>query len=428
MTEPRRLERLRGDLLARGQEAWRFVLYLGERLTRDNCLQNAATLSYTTLLSIVPLLAVAFSVLAAFPVFEPFNEKIRQFVFGNLVPTSGDVVRAYLERFAGKAAGLTAAGIAGLVVSAVLMMSAVDKALNDIWHVHQRRSPLQGFMIYWTVLTLGPLLVGLSLGMTSYLESLQVLAPWAVTLPKQTLFAVMPFLAEVLAFLFLYAAVPNRRVPLRHAALGAVLGAGLFEVAKSGFAWFITSVPTYQVIYGALAALPVFLLWVYLSWVVVLLGAEFTQALSGYRVGRAGALSDPRWKLVLAVRVIGHLARAQGRGRTLSRSALATLEPRAGEQALLDCLQSLQRARVVLRTERGGYALARDLGEFTLLDLYRSQPFVLPEGGPKWRGADTCDERLGEIFTSTAGVLHEQLNVPLARFFADGEPAGKQGQ
>lgn len=395
-----------------------FLLYLVERFSRDACLQNAATLSYTTLLSIVPLMTVAFSVLAAFPVFDPINDRIRTLIFANLVPTSGEVVQNYIERFATKAAGLTAAGIVGLLVSALLMMSAVDKALNQIWHVQQRRRPVQGFMIYWTLLTLAPLLIGASLLMTSYLESLSGLAEFGLSLPKQTLLSVMPLVAEFLAFLFLYAAVPNRRIPLAHAALGALAAAVLFEFAKKAFAWYVTSFPSYEAIYGALAALPVFLVWLYLSWIVVLLGAEFTQALSGFRMGRAGALSDPRLRLVLAVRLIGHLWYGQRHGRTVSRRGLLRREPTAGDDAIHETLNALERAKVVLRTERG-WALARDLSDYSLLDLYRAQPFVLAEPDPAFGTRDEWDRRLGEVLRAAGEGVGQTMNLPLQRLFMD---------
>ena len=126
-------------------------------------------------------------------------------------------MESYIERFSSKAAGLTGAGIVGLLASALLMMSAVDQALNEIWHVQRRRSLMHGFMIYWTLLTLGPLLIGASLVMTSYVESLQAFSAFEKTLPRQLLFNAMSLLAEFLAFFFLYSAVPNRHVPLRHA-------------------------------------------------------------------------------------------------------------------------------------------------------------------------------------------------------------------
>jgi membrane protein len=419
-----RLPRSLDELARRLQPLQQFLLYVGERFVRDNCTRHASTLAYTTLLSIVPLMTVAFSVLAAFPVFEPITDRVRLLIFSNLVPTSGELVETYVERFSSKAAGLTAAGIIALLVTALLMMSAVDKALNEIWHVQQRRRPVQGFLIYWTLLTLGPLLIGASLVMTSYVESLQAFAAIERTLPRQLVFNVMSLISEFLAFLFLYAAVPNRRVPLKHAALGALVAALLFELAKRAFAWYVTSFPTYEAVYGALAALPIFLIWLYLSWTIVLLGGVFTQALSGFRAGRAGPLSDPRLRLILAVRLVGHLWYAQRHGRAVNRKGLTRREQQAGDEAILECLNILERAKIAVRTERGDWALARDLTDYTLLDLYRSQPFVLPEPTPTLGDRDEWDQRLAAALREAGDGVRGALDLPLERLFRGARPQG----
>lgn len=406
-------------LLRRFRTLREFLLYVAERFVRDSGLRHASTLAYTTLLSIVPLVTVAFSVLAAFPVFEPITDRVRLLIFTNLVPASGELVESYIERFSSKAAGLTGAGIIGLTVTSLLMMSAVDKALNEIWHVQQRRRLVQGFMIYWTLLTLGPLLIGASLVMTSYVESLQAFSAIEKTLPRQMLFNAMSLAAEFLAFFFMYSAVPNRRVMVRHAAWGALLAAALFEAAKRAFAWYVTSFPVYEIIYGALAALPLFLVWLYLSWSIVLLGAVFTRALSTFRIGRTGALSDPRLRVILAVRLVGHLWTAQRYGRTVSRRGLMRREPQAGDEAIFECLNALERGHVAVRTEKGNWALARDLTDYTLLDLYRSQPFILPETVPVSGGSDEWDRRLAAALEEASNGMRQSLALPLEKLFRD---------
>lgn len=396
-----------------------FLLYVGERFIRDNGLRHASTLAYTTLLSIVPLMTVAFSVLAAFPVFEPIIGRIHQLIFSNLVPTSGELVQGYIERFSSKAAGLTGFGIVGLLVSALLMMSAVDKALNEIWQVRQRRRMLHGFMIYWTLLTLGPLLIGASLIITSYVESLQAFSTLEKTLPRQMLFNLISLLSEFMAFFFMYSAVPNRRVPMRHAALGALLVSLLFEAAKLAFAWYVTSVPTYEAIYGALAALPLFLIWLYLSWSLVLLGAVFTRALSDFRTERLGPLSTPRMRLVLAVRLMEHLWRAQRRGDAMSRKRLTKREFQAGDVAVSECLDALENAKVVVRIDNGDWVLARDLSDYTLLDLYRSYDFLLPEPASLSDLSHALDKRMAAVLEEVAIGVQQAMQLPLEQLFQE---------
>ena len=402
-----------------------FWTYLGHRFVRDDCLHSAATLAYTTLLSLVPLFAVSFSVLTAFPVFADLHDRLQGFLFENLVPASGEVVQEYIRQFANRAAGLTLVGLIGMMLTAVLMMSAIDRALNRIWRVEQRRRPLQSFMVYWTVITVGPFLVALSLAASSYLVALTEFTDAVDTgAANQLVLQATPVVALVLAFTFLYCAVPNRRVSLVHAVAGALFAAILFEIAKRGFALFVTNVPTYEAIYGALATLPIFLIWIYVSWVVVLLGAEFTQALSGFRRGRRGSLSDPRLGLVLAVRLLGDVWSAQRRGQALSRSDLLQREPNAGDSAIQEALEILEQARAIRRTADGRWMLARDPNSYTLLDLYREYPFALAELPAHLRDQDEWNRALAVRLHDAMGGVEGALACPMKDIF---EPQASVG-
>ncbi|MDN3519229.1 virulence factor BrkB family protein [Aquisalimonas lutea] len=391
-----------------------FVRHVGHRFLEDGCLDSAGTLAYTTLLSIVPLFAVIFSVMTAFPVFEGFSASIQDWLFANLVPASGEVVQDYMQQFASRAAELTAAGLIGITVAAILMMGAIDKAMNRIWRGGKRRSAVQSFMVYWTVITVGPFLVAASLVLSSYLVALAEFTDLAdVGSLQQGMLAVTPFVGVVLAFMFLYAAVPNRRVPLWHAVAGAVFAAVLFEGAKRGFAAFVTTVPTYEAIYGTLAALPIFLIWIYVCWVVVLLGAEFTKALSGYRQARAGSLSEPHLTLVLAVRLIGDFWRAQQEGRGLTRQEIMEREPDAGDAAIGEAIDALERTRVIRRMEEGGWVLARDPSSYTLLDLYRGYPFVLADVPSRLRQRDPWNRALSRVLGEAVAGAEGALDRPV---------------
>lgn len=423
----------RGELLDKARLVAREVIafwsYLGRRFVDDDCLNSAATLSYTTLLSLVPLFAVSFSVLTAFPVFADLHDRLQSFLFDNLVPASGEVVQNYIRQFASRAAGLTLAGIFGITLSAVLMMGAIDSALNRIWRVEQRRRPLQSFMVYWTVITVGPFLVAISLAASSYLVALTEFTDAVGTgTVRELVLRATPVVALVLAFTFLYSAVPNRRVPLWQAVLGAVFAATLFELAKRGFTLFVTNVPTYEAIYGALATLPIFLIWIYVSWVVVLLGAEFTQAVGSFRSGRSGSLSDPRLGLVLAVRLLGDFWRAQESGQALGRRDLTRLEPSAGDAAIQATVQILERARLVRRTSDGRWMLARDPGRYSLLDLYRQHPFSLAGLPARLREQDDWNRALAARLDEAMQGLEGALDYPLKDVFARrAEPAPAGG-
>ena len=285
-----KIERLLGGLNGTGlQRLWtrlgRFLHLLVFRFIQDGGLQHTATLTYTTLLSLVPLMTVSLAIFSAFPVSDRVVAQLQDFVFQNMVPASGEVIRQYLEEFSSKASRMTGTGTVFLVIVAVMMMGTIDRALNTIWQVRRKRSPLGMFMVYWSILSLGPIFMGTSVVLTSYFVSLPLFEDAALTLgvDRHGMLGLMPVLASATAFTLLYMVVPNRSVPLRHALAGGVLAALLFELAKRGFALYLTTFPTYEAIYGALAAVPVFLIWIYLSWLVTLLGAEFTYCLWIYR-------------------------------------------------------------------------------------------------------------------------------------------------
>jgi membrane protein len=268
--------RIRERLAAGG----RFAMTVLRRFDRDRCSRVAGALAFTTVLAVVPLTAVGFAVLSIFPVFESWMATVQQFIYGNFVPAASDVVSRYLQQFAANAGKLTAMGAVFLFVTAVMLISTIEQAFNDIWHVRRKRKLGRRIAAYWAVITLGPLLMGLSLSITSYVSSLPLFSQQPVLSgARQLVLKTAPIFFEWVTFVLLYTVVPNCVVRIRHAIAGAVVATVLFEVAKLTFGWFVTSFTNYRAVYGAVAAMPVFLIWIYLSWVVTLLGAEVAAAL-----------------------------------------------------------------------------------------------------------------------------------------------------
>jgi membrane protein len=262
----------------------RFAATVGRRYVKDRCPRVAGALAFTTLLAIVPLTAVGFAVLSIFPVFESWMAMVQAFIYGNFVPASGEVVTRYLQQFAANAGRLTVWGLLFLLFTAVMLIATIEHAFNDIWHVRRQRKLARRLVSYGALIALGPVLMGLSLSITSYFSSLPLFAPdRPVRGIRPRMLGVTPVAFEWATFLLLYIVVPNCRVRFRHAVVGAVVATVLFELAKRGFSAFVVSFPTYRAIYGAVAALPVFLIWIYLSWVITLLGAEITAALPYWR-------------------------------------------------------------------------------------------------------------------------------------------------
>ncbi|MFS1702547.1 virulence factor BrkB family protein [Alteromonas sp. AMM-1] len=264
------------------------------RCRTDNIAISAGHLAYVTLLSLVPFIMVFFTILSAFPAFDQVRNKLEQFIFSNFVPTASDVVHRYIGDFVSNASQMGAVGILSLLIVALLLISNIDKTLNRIWRTQSERPLIYTFAIYWMVITLGPLLMGASVLMTSYLTGLAEFAEEYTPGLGTFMLELVPSFTALAAFIILYTLVPNRRVPTKHALGGAMLATLLFELSKKGFAFYVTSFPSYQVIYGALAALPILFLWIYLSWMVVLLGAEFTCSLADASETDKGTTEEPR--------------------------------------------------------------------------------------------------------------------------------------
>ena len=275
---------------SRALALWRFVRFVLRRWNEDRCMQIAGSLAFTTLLAIVPVFAIAVALLSRAPFFEQLYVQIKVFLLINLVPElAGRIITVYMEEFARNAVRLTWMGVAVLFVSSVVTMITVDRQIHAIWRDPPTRPLWVTMLAYTTLIVLAPLLIAVSVSLTTYLMSLSV-AVEASPEAHDVMLQVVPTLVSTLAFLLLYKLVPHRRVLWRHAVVGAVVASVLFEGAKELFAIYVANVPGYNVLYGAFVTIPFFLIWVYVSWLVVLFGAELTAALgqrAGARLGRA---------------------------------------------------------------------------------------------------------------------------------------------
>lgn len=360
----------------------RFLTLVTTRFIEDQGLANAASLTYTTLLSLVPLMTVSLAIFAAFPISDRVALEVQNFVFANFLPNSGAVLQRYFQEFSNKAAHLTGPGFVSLIVVALLLMENIDRAFNRIWRSPHQRRPVAKFLEYWAVLTLGPILIGLSMAVTSYLISIPIFSDAAATLDGVNRWLkITPLLASIVAFTLLYAIVPNRWVSLPHALAGAVLAAVLFEGVKQAFANYLTIFSTYEAIYGALAMVPIFLVWVYSSWAVTLLGAEFACCLGLYRDLAHSHPGKVHNEMLLAYQLLRYLREGQQEGRPRSMRKITQALEHYSEEHLEQMLLTLSRAQMVVRTERGHWALTRDLSEVRISDLYciKPWPFPLPE-------------------------------------------------
>lgn len=352
-------------------EFWHFLL---QRFLADRGTNNAAALTYTTLFAVVPMMTVTFSMLSAIPVFQDTGEQIQSFIFHNFVPAAGEALQQYLHDFTLQARQLTWAGVVLLAATAFWMLVTVEKAFNTIWRVRQPRRGVSSFLLYWAILSLGPILLGGGFAISTYIASLSLISGPDALLGVQTLLKFMPLLFSVAAFTLLYATVPNAQVPIRHACLGGVFAAVLFEVAKMLFGLYVRLFPGYQLIYGAFATVPLFLLWIYLSWLIVLFGAEMVCNLGSSHLWRKRAM--PRLLIVLGVLRVFHERQQSGlkvRLRDVQRRGWLLAEHEWEE-----VLEFLEQQQLVAPTGAGTWVLSRDLGHYSLAQLLSRSPWPMP--------------------------------------------------
>ena len=256
--------------------------YLLRRFHEDRILYYSGYLSYVTLLSMVPLLAVIFSLLSIFPFFEKLKEEVEEFVFRNFVPELGDVLQEQILSFVDNATRMTPFGLIVLLVVALLLLSSIDHTLNQIWRVGKNRGIILSYSIYIVVLISSPVLLGTGLAANSYLVSLGGIEEGSDFSAIKLILSSMHFLGSFLFFLLLYIVVPHTKVHFWSAVFGALIATLLFELSKSVFALYFIHFPVYQAIYGALAVIPLLFVWVFISWVVVLVGAQISASLDGF--------------------------------------------------------------------------------------------------------------------------------------------------
>lgn len=257
-----------------------FLRRLRHRLTGVGLGHAAATLAFTTLLGLVPLFTVAFAYVSRFPLFGRFQDALEAFLLRFFLPGSGIPVRHYLNDFVAKSAELKGVSIVFVVITAVLLVAQVESEINTIWGVRGSRSLARRVFIYALGFTAGPVLIGAAVYFTNWVIEQSITA---TSIGDETLTVLrqsFALIVDAAAFTFIYAFVPARQVPFRLALFGGVLAALAFEGAKRGFTFYFAHVRTYQLVYGALAALPLFLIWIYLSWVIVLVGAAITATLA----------------------------------------------------------------------------------------------------------------------------------------------------
>jgi len=398
-----------------------FGRFLWRRFLDDRLFQAAAALAYTTVFALVPLAIVVFGVLSAFPVFDRWSDQLSDYVFSNFVPSAARAAEGYLRQFSASAGQLTAAGFIALVISLLITLNSVEETFNQIWRVGSSRPKLTRFLVYWTVLTLGAMLAAASLAVSARVFALPLFGTQEGRWLADISLGVAPVLIEFVCIALVYRVVPHHVVKWRHAIPGAIVAALLLELVKWGIGAYLGSFQSYQKLYGTVAFVPILLLWIYLCWVAVLLGASLSSSIAAFRYQPVELRLPQGYEFYGLLRLLGRFQQARSQGRGLDEAAILQQEPMFTDSLLQGLLCDLERILLVRRCEDGEWVLARDLDHVTLAELYDVTQLRIPvaEQHLPYR-----DDSLGRAALDALDALRLPLREKLKRRVGDIFPPG----
>jgi membrane protein len=387
----------------------------------------AASLSYTSLLALVPLIAISLSVLSAFPAFDAIKGELIELALSYAVPHAGVDVQTYLDRFVANTSNLTALGIVWLAVTAIMLLATIEGAFNAIWRVESPRPLMMRLIAYWTTLTLGPLLIGAGLSLSTVLFAAGNLSALGIVtdISVRGFVHFLPFVFAAVGLTILYLALPHRRVVWRHAVLGGVIAALLFEGLKVGFGIYVNRVGTFESVYGSLSALPVFLIWMYLAWAVVLFGAAIAAARPEWLSARWSAAHDgattPARCLLRALQVIDLLHSRGQAGGTADNDMLLAAAAGDGD-ALATVMSRLHHAGYIVRSDADTAVLIRDIDDVTLHDLYQALGYAIDSFDPEIAAETPWAGELANLLAQAENAGRSALSPTIKQLLAKTGP------
>ena len=409
------------------QRWFQFSRFLTRHFFEDDCLQKAASLTYTTLLSIVPILTVLLMILSSVPALSSVRAQIYDVIYSNLLPQSSLQVSEYINSFAEKSSNLTIIGAMILFVTTIVTLTTIERAFNQIWRVEDRSGGLRSMMRYWTIVTLGPLVLGTAFLASSAVQSLSFLNGQVAGYGIDWSFWVQAVSIGVMVagFIGMYWFIPKAQVPFKNAAVAGIIVAAIFELLKHVFGTVMTNFTSYEAVYGAFAALPIFLLWIYLSWNLILLGVEISYTLTIFETKEV----YPRHPLLSLLDMLNLIYGEHQKGNSVSEQQLRDVLGRKELPKWYTYINYLKDSNLITSTDGDDYVLKRDLNQMSLWEFYRTLPYPLPI-------KDELDEMKNERqkpwlsllvrrFIHTESCAKEQLNLPLAAIFAHSQPRKK---
>lgn len=346
-----------------------FIKFVFIQFNRKQASAMAAELTLSNMLALVPLMTVAVSLMAVFPAFESVNAQVQSLIFDNLLPETGLAVQEHLNEYVSKSKNLSAIGFGFLIVTSLLLMRSIDRSINALWETPTQRKGIHKILAYWAMLTMAPILIAASLAASSYFAALPIVSELSGVLTFG-----LPFILIVLAFSALYAVVPFTQVKFYKALIAAAITAILFELAKYGFAIFITKFSSYELIYGAITAIPIFFLWVYLSWSILLLGVIICFGLHRFEMDS----EKHEHEFISILKILQFFTQAQEKESSLSLQQLKSKFSYLHEQTVRGYLEQLMRLNFLAKLESEQYCLKLTGRSLTIDEVYRRGNWRLP--------------------------------------------------
>ncbi|UTO19988.1 YihY family inner membrane protein [Acinetobacter sp. Z1] len=400
------------------EKTWfQFIVFVLRRFEADRCRDQAGSLTYTTLFAVVPMLTVFLVIISSIKALEPARQQLQQLIYSNFLPKSTIAFDKALNAFTDKSSNLTIIGVLFLFVTTVLMLTSIETVFNRIWRVKETRTGLVGFMRYWTIISLGPIILGSAFVLSSTVASMNILSNnfAGYQLDGSFILWLISFLLTIVGFFILYWTIPNRTVPIFSAAIAACFSASIFEILKRLFGWIMSNFTSYEIVYGAFAAVPIFLLWIYLSWNIILLGVEVSYALTAFHSGK----EEKRHPILMLLDMLELFYKKQQIGESVTEKELLNIVGRGELGRLPAFILQLEAQNLIKRTDKDDYVLVRNLAQVDFWSFFTALPYPLPlrDDVNNVHQDDEWIERLGPSLVDSNDYLAAKLSIPLSTIF-----------
>lgn len=395
---------------------FQFVLFVIRRFEADRCREQAGSLTYTTLFAVVPMLTVFLVIISSIRALEPARQQLQLLIYSNFLPKTTIAFDKALNAFTDKSSNLTVIGILFLFVTTVMMLTSIETVFNRIWRVKETRGGILGFMRYWTIISLGPILLGSAFVISSTVASMNVLSNnfAGYELNGAFILWLISFSLTVIGFFILNWTIPNRTVPIKAALIAGLFSATVFELLKNLFGFVMTNFTSYEIVYGAFAAVPIFLLWIFLSWNIVLLGVEISYALTAFDAD--SSKERKRHPVIMLMDLLELFYHKQKVGGSVSEAEALEVLGRDEIGRWPNYVQMLEKQNLIKRTDDNNYVLIRNLAQVDFWSFYSQLPYPLPHRKDisNVHADDVWMEKIGPALIESDDYLAAKLAIPLS--------------